>query len=394
MAKDYESGQDAIKTAREQAQHADDAADIAGADPNTQSIKSGLDETDPQRTSQSLKQMYDEFEKIKNMLASSMPMVSASVSGGGGGGSGAGAGVSSGIKRQLKDALTGALALLTKKYGYTSVITAFNTALYNHFGDLNSDFQPLVTSSLLSLYNDVIKHGERNIPVLELPAIIYGSKTPSPLVASPPDHYTQQYYTSSNDPYPGFVQWKGIVNNDYVYTIRTTDYPPFNTSTDEVMYTSQRGLANDLDQYVYLNNLTVDILNTLLNKWCVQIQQQADNKSMGNNSSNLLSQLLPILQSLISMAQSQHLPNSVLDQGKMNTLLQNHQTQKTKNKLMSMWASNAVKTDQISSLLNPSMMQGLLSGLLNKQPSQQNMAQFTNNANSSVQSVINNANTA
>ena len=66
-------------------------------------------------------------------------------------------------------------------------------------------------------------------------------------------------------------------------------------------------------------------------------------KNSDSNLAGLLGQLLPLLQSAISKSQSDHLPKSVLDQGKINTLLKNTQKQQSNNKQIEKLTKSALK---------------------------------------------------
>ena len=72
--------------------------------------------------------------------------------------------------------------------------------------------------------------------------------------------------------------------------------------------------------------------------------------TMGKNSSSnlagLLGQLLPMLQSAISKSQSDHLPKSVLNQGKINTLHKNKQKKQAENKQVEKLTAEALKTPE------------------------------------------------
>ena len=319
---------------------------VASGDPSLKTIKTTLDETDPQRKSQVLPNMYNEFEKIKQII-SSPPTFSASF-GGGGGGTSAAPNVSSTSKAQVQDALTGALCILTKKYGYAAVLGAF-TALFirEPFKNVLPDFQPIVYGAFVNVVKLIKEYGEKNIPILTPPSVVFGTKIPFPIVIDIPDFYVQQFYPSDVDPYPGYIQWQGI-DGGYIYTLRTqTDYP-FSTSYDAVLYDAQIGLAKELEPYILAPlTFTIAILNSLLSKYCIQIQNQNTMNTMGKNSDSnlagLLGQLLPLLQSAISKSQSDHLPQSVLDQGKINTLHQNKQKKQAEAKKADLSAQEAVK---------------------------------------------------
>lgn len=349
---DHDEGKSAFAEARKltNEEEGDKPRGVASGDPDKKTIKTILDQTDPQRISQILPQMYNQFEKIKQIISSPATM-SASFGGGGGGGASAAPSVSSAVKNQVQDALTGALIILTKKYGYAVVLASF-TALFvrETFNNVLPEFKPIVYGAFVNLVKLINEYGEKNIPLLTPPPVVLGEKIPFPIVTSIPDFYVQEFYPSDVDPYPGYIQWQGM-NGDYIYTLRTqTDYP-FATSDDAVIHAAQVGLARELEPYILAPlTFTVAILNSLLTKYCLQVQDQNMTNTMGKNSSSnlagLLGQLLPMLQSAISKSQSDHLPKSVLDQGKINTLHKNKQKKQAENKQVQKLANEAIKTPE------------------------------------------------
>lgn len=319
-----------------------DIGTIAGADQNIKKILDGLKQVDPQGLSNIFPQFYDMMEKIRS--ATSMkgsPGNSSGVSGNDGGGQEP----SEGQKELISDALTGALSILVKELGYTTVLTSFTLPLLTNFNDLLEDYKDIVKDSLLSLYISVILYGEKDIPISIIPEIVFGDNIPSNVATAVPDMYTQNYYTSENDPYPGYVEFEGPNDNDEpVYILRTDEYLPF-TSLDEELYsTAEQGFAREVRPYIITISLTVDILNELLEKYCNEITDIADEKGAGKGSSSptdLISMLGPVLGGAISGAKTNHLPNSFLDQTKMNKLLNN--ATKEQNELKNVYEKYAKK---------------------------------------------------
>ena len=72
--------------------------------------------------------------------------------------------------------------------------------------------------------------------------------------------------------------------------------------------------------------ITPEELNVILDKNSIQVQNNGMNKSLGQNSGQnlmqLLSMLLGIAGPILNKAKSNHLPQSVMDQGSMNKSLE------------------------------------------------------------------------
>jgi hypothetical protein len=294
---------------------------IAGA-LNTNSILDGLNEVDPQRLSNIFPRFYDEVSKItKTLSTKGNPGNSSGAAGNDKGGQTP----TSGVKELVTDALTGALSILVKRYGYGPVLVSFTLPLFTNFDDLLEDYKEMVKDSLMSLYISVLLYGEKNLPVSIIPEIVFGDNIPSNVVTTIPDFYVQVYYTEENDPYPGYVEYEGP-NQEKVYLLRTSEYLPFDNLEQEVYTNAETGLATDLSPYIVSITLTVPILNELLEKYCNQVADTTEDKAAGKNSGNstdLVSMLGPILGGAINQAKTSHLPNSFLDNTKMNKLLNN-----------------------------------------------------------------------
>jgi len=283
-------------------------------------ILGALKDVDPQRLSNIFPRFYDEVSKINNTLSS---IGSPGNSSGAPGNDGGGQTPTKGVKEIITDSLTGALNILVKQYGYSVVVTSFTLPLFNNFDDLLEDYKEIVKNALLSLYISALLYGEDDIPTSIIPEIIFGDAIPPNVVSEVPDLYSQVYYTKDEDPYPGYVEFEGP-EGETVYTIRTTDYLPFDSLEQEVYFNSEIGLATELSPYIVSLTLTVPILNDLLEKFCNEIADTSEEKGVGKNSKNqsdLVSMLGPILGGAINSAKTSHIPNSFLDQTKMNKLL-------------------------------------------------------------------------
>ena len=96
-------------------------------------ILDGLNEVDPQRLSNIFPRFYDEVSKItKTLSTKGNPGNSSGAAGNDKGGQTP----TSGVKELVTDALTGALSILVKRYGYGPVLVSFTLPLLTNFDDL------------------------------------------------------------------------------------------------------------------------------------------------------------------------------------------------------------------------------------------------------------------
>ena len=294
-----------------------DKPSTAGGNPKTKKIKTVLDEMDPQRLSEIYKNMHNELSKIDSLLAYSN-------SSGGGNETPA-----SEVKLSLTDSLTGALSILVKKYGYNTVIELFSEFLNDvTISSMPTDYQEIVRNSFIALYITYVIYGEQDIPVSVLPEIVNGNNIPTELVSinNVPDLYVQQYYTVDTDPYPGFIEWIGP-DDEKIYTIRgITDFP-YENIDDHVYSLAEQGLAKVLDVY-FVNTdikLSVALFLAMLIEFCNLIEDQGIKSSVGKNgnnfSGNLQTLLGSVLGTLTQTALTGHVPNSFLNQSKINNVI-------------------------------------------------------------------------
>ena len=126
MTTEDRDGGSAVEKRRKTAKHAD-LPNSGAADKNLLKVFDTLNEVDPGRISEVLKNAVTEFNKINTFLG----MASSSSSGGG-------QKPNSGLKLKLTDALTGALCILVKRHGYNTVLTFFTKLLTKQNYDLYS----------------------------------------------------------------------------------------------------------------------------------------------------------------------------------------------------------------------------------------------------------------
>lgn len=306
----------AIEGQRRKGKKTDDKT-IAAAQPGLK-IKGALDDADPQRLSEIFKNFINQTEKISNLLNFS------NSSGAGGDNSTP----SSGISLVLINSLTGALAILVKRYGYDRVVSFLDSFLNDQtFLILPETYQNIVKESIISLYIAVSIYGEQNIPISILPEIIYGDDVPEPVLASVPDLYVKQYFTNDNDPYPGYIQWIGP-ENEIIYTIRTEVDYPFESLDEEIFSLAEQGLAKALDLYFIDENslITINIFLALLILFCNKIEEKTIESSVGKNGNKFsignLTNLLGAVGSNFQNAFTNHIPSSVLNKQKINKVME------------------------------------------------------------------------
>lgn len=324
-----------------------DKATTASGEIGQKDLPSIVQQVDPQGTAQVIPQMYQQMGMMTSLLA----LGSGSSGGGSSNSNPAFGAVPSGISNVLNDSFTGALAILTRKYGFEEVILVFNDALYNdvatnsenNINDLDPLYRDIVLNALANLIRLALYFGPLNIPVSKYDDVIYGDIVPDPVVGIPdvPDLYLKVYYNLENDPYPGYQEWVSQDgNNTKVYTQKDPKSYYFSTINQEIFSTSETEIAAELDlyfQYVFGVEdriyLTSKILNDILYRQMVNVETNTLNNGVGNNAANspggkkggggnMAGRLGGGLSQLMQMFQGQQLPTSVLNQGSINNVMQ------------------------------------------------------------------------
>lgn len=296
----------------------------ASADKGQTNLPQLMQQIDPQAIAQVLPQMYSQLMQMTSILGMGSGMM------GGGGGQNnptdllaSDQSIPSGLTVVVEDSFTGALAILVKKYGFERVLGIFTNLLDNGgINKIDTRFQSLVKNSIANLIKVALYYGPLNIPVSVYDETIYGDIVPEPLVnaSEVPDGYVKQYYSISNDPYPGYIHWLSSDRTKSVYVRREPGSYVFTCSSQEIYSISEKEIAEDLDPYVFTNSvlyLTTDILNEILAKQIINVEDNTTNNNMGNNSSQNNSgggNMGGQLQSLLQMLLSNQLPKSVLNQ--------------------------------------------------------------------------------
>lgn len=324
-----------------------DKATTASGEIGQKDLPNIIQQVDPQGTAQVIPQMYQQMGMMTSLLA----MGSGSKGGGNSGANQSFPTMPAGISAVINDSFTGALAILTRKYGFEEVIRVFNDALYNNVStnspryvdDLDPLYRDIVLNALANLIRLALYFGPLGIPVSQYDDVIYGDIVPDPVVSLPdvPNLYLKVYYTLQNDPYPGYQEWiSQDGNNTKIYTQKLPKSYHFNTMNEEIFSTSETEIAAELDlyfQYVFGKEdriyLTSKILNDILYKQMINVETNTLNNGVGNNAANspggqkggggnMAGRLGGGLSQLMQMFQGQQLPTSVLNQGNLNNTMQ------------------------------------------------------------------------
>jgi hypothetical protein len=352
------SGNKAIETARKKFAKHGDKPTMAAAKPGMK-IPEALMQVDPNMISQVLPNMFKQFMQIRNLMTA-FNTQNSNVSAPGS------------SSKNITDVFSGALAILVKKFGFEYVLTLlFKILGENKYLTILPDYKDIVFNSIIKLMKLAAENGETNIPVSTVPEIVFGIKIPSPLTTLVVDGYIQQYYTLELDPYPGYIQWL-TPSGTLVYTKRTKDDPPFESADEEIRTTSEINLANELIPYFMDKNLTIPILNVLLVKYSVSIQEKQIDKNMGKNSNKnllaILTQLAGIAGQMAQGAQQNHLPKSVLNQSSVSKSLDTHKQNIGKIKKLKEFSKTAVIPQipglgDISNLMSSDLSSKVTSGM-------------------------------
>jgi hypothetical protein len=221
----------------------------------------------------------------------------------------------------LSNSFSGALAFLAKTYGAEKVLTAFDNG-FGEFGieQIYEEYRDIIKSCLSNFIQNIIYHGESNIPTLIIPSFTYGTNVPTPLYTFPLDMYVKSYDDTELTDFPGYILWVGP-NGERIWTTRTEDQPPYTSADQEILTVAAQQIAAYLDPYVKIGTVTPAEVNLILSSQNTNIQTNGMNLLIGHNSSTkLMSNLtlvLGLLGTLTNLAQTLHLPQSVLNVGKV-----------------------------------------------------------------------------
>lgn len=337
---DKSKGKNAVKESRKKYAPNADKPTTASADPSKK-LPEVVKKVDPQGLSAILTNMMSMLAMVRDTANATSPVSNA---------------------KTVKNALAGALAILADEYGFEVVIEVLNNCLKDGgFQQISEQHQETVKEAMIELLKNALENGPTTLRITIAPetlGIPDNGAIPSPLLEEAPDLYIQQYY-GFEDPYPGFIQWKGP-NGELVYTFRN-DEPCFETAEDHINFMAEFDIAEDLRPFILEKNLTPEDLNSILDKNIQKVQNNGMDKSMGKNSGQnimqLLNMLLGVLGPIINKAKSNHIPQSVMDQGSMNKSLEKF----SKN----MSIIKKMKDDSKKAFDLPGALSGLLGGNIN-----------------------------
>jgi len=318
-----------------------DKPTTASADSGEKDLPSIIKQIDPQQKGQQLPQLYQTVMQMTSIMGMGSGM------GAGGGGAAGNQGqtpssMPSGIGATLQDSFTGALAILTKNYGFERVIEVMVNTLDNGgINQISGMYQQIVKNSIGILIKVALYYGPLNIPVSQYDETIYGDLVPEPVVAiaDVPEYYQKQYYTIDSDPYPGYIQWLSQDKITSVYTRREPGSYVFSSANQEIFSDAEQGLADDLDPYAKKIDplvLTPALLNQFLLNRSYDVETDTLNNTMGNNAgnqnsgggNNMAGMLGGQLKSLMQMFQTDQLGSqkgTALQSGNIQQVLQQFQ---------------------------------------------------------------------
>jgi hypothetical protein len=293
-----------------------DKPTTAAADPGTD-LEKALSQADPKR----IAQVFSGLVKQLNLVKSIMNAAAASKSSSGGPSQ-----LSPSQQPLMLNSFYGALVLLVDRFGFEKVMEVFEKTLSgNKLSLIDKSFSDVIKADLSILLLEVELNGVENLTIPKKPPVVYGNKIPPNVVSSVPDLYIKQYYTEEEDLYQGYIEWRDQTNEIVIYTKRTIVDNPYPYIDDEILIESQFELFESLSPFIRNENLTIQILYSILISQNTINQNQSIDKTMGKNASqNLLqnlSKILGIIGVASNLAESAHLPNSVLNVGKIKKSL-------------------------------------------------------------------------
>lgn len=307
------TGPEDIKTARSKFAPNADKPTTASGDASKK-LPEIIKQVDPAAASQALKAMFTALAMVRAMMNSSSPAPR---------------------RKTITDALSGALCILSKEFGFDRVVFVMNRALENDgLAQISEDYRDIVKNAVADLITKAVQFGAKNIPVKEYPVykpvLVSRIVLPGLIVDVVPDLYKQMYYPVNSDPYPGYVHWVSPDGKTNVFTARKPNEKIYTDAEEEIYATCEIELAEDLRPYFIKKDLilTAVILNRFLQKQDNNVQNNGMEKAMGKNAGvnimGLMQQLLGLLGTAINLSKNLHLPNSVLNQGAINQTMEKY----------------------------------------------------------------------
>jgi hypothetical protein len=272
----------------------------ASAEKGQKKLPEIMQKVDPQKKAQVIPEMYKQMQQLRNVLNAG------AASGGGGGGDqnqnnqGNPGGGNATVNPFLEDALTGAFANFSKKYGFERVIQVILSVLVDGgLEKIDSIYKQIVINATLNFIKMALYYGPDNIPVTQyelVPEITSSSNIPTNIVeySEVPSLYVRQWYVLETDPYPSYIEWQSPDGATKIYTVNDSVFY-FSSSNEELYYTLEIGLTTDLD--IYFSNfyilvqgvptyyiLTPKILSDILNKYALIAEQKNIDYSLGKDA--------------------------------------------------------------------------------------------------------------
>ena len=359
-----DAGQPAVETTAQKHAPNGEKPTTASADASLKDLTAIIKKVDPLGTAQTMAKMI-----------TSMGLISALMKANAGGGA-PGSPMAPSQANDVRDAFSGALKICIQRWGYALVMDVFVFLFKNHGIDqVDPVFKDIVKHAFADIVQHSIVFGESRIPVRPVPPVVYGNIPPplSSIVGMVPDMYVQQYYDSSVDPYPGYIQWKSPDNTITIYTKRTSTQYPWPDAQTAVIAEAELAIARDLYNFIIPNYataseqyfFTVPKFNLILQSHRVEIENAHMEANVGkNSSSNLMSNLGSILGAIgvaMQLAQMAQLPLSTLNVGSITSSIGSF----SKNMAMvSMMRGNALGAFSLPSALGGLGGIGSLAGAL------------------------------
>jgi hypothetical protein len=270
-------------------------------------------QVDPDQKSRVLPGAVDGFSQVQKIMSMTSP---------------------NGLSKLLSGGIQGAIGGLAKNFGLNNILGPLS-------GVLNSgQLPPLVQNALRSALSSVMKSatasgGSYNHSAVSthVPTInpVIGSPSANLIVATAAATFVQQYFALNAEPYPGYIQWKDPTTNNIVYTLRGNE-PHYPTAQAHVQGNSAAQLISTMGPII--SNLSGGALSTgdiskissLLTGHVGGLSADALTKVLGKGANlqsiiGLASKLIPNLSKGINGLISGHLPQSVLDPGKIGAAM-------------------------------------------------------------------------
>ena len=239
------------------------------SDNNGKKLPEIMQNVDPQQMMQMLPQMFKKMSKVRDQMNMAVP--------------------SSG-KNIFQDAFTGALKIVTKKYGYDQTILTFNNTFDEHkITEVVEFYRDIVQRALANLVEEAVFYGPDDIQANEYENIYYGDKIPPKVVTydEVPDGYIKHYYDPVDlSPYPGYIRWENYDVTDVLWVKRTAKDIPATSATQEAYTSAELDMAEDLDPYIKKADLSISELNDILTKNFDTMQSNGLDNSLGKGTGN------------------------------------------------------------------------------------------------------------